>query len=273
VRINANHTLTFDASAAVWDLDKGEKAVVKLRYTVSDGDEASTALVKITVDGVSPDIAGNANGNRLNGTKGSDVIDGRGGADRIDGKTGDDVLVGGNGADTFRFATGCGKDKVIDFEFSTEQHDRLDLRGLKSIEDFADLVANHMKDQGSDVLIDAGKGDTILLKNVEIADLGEQHFRPRHPDAAEDHRAADRLQQRHRLALQHPGKARRGDGFEEDHQRREHGRQPAERHRQQALSAGMADQRQRQQHAPALAGFRQDIALDDERRDDAGSRW
>jgi Ca2+-binding RTX toxin-like protein len=53
------------------------------------------------------------------------------------GQGGDDILTGGAGADLFVFADGDGADVITDFG----DGDRIDLRAVSSIDDFADLQA------------------------------------------------------------------------------------------------------------------------------------
>ena len=72
--------------------------------------------------------------------------------------------------------TAYDKDTIIDFQVSSELHDIVDLRGLKSIKDYDDLFDKHLKDHGDDVWIIGGKGDTLVLKNVDFASLAEEHF-------------------------------------------------------------------------------------------------
>ena len=80
----------------------------------------------------------------LAGDAGADTLDGNAGDDRLDGGTGVDTLTGGAGADTFVFGTasvvdtgGPTETRTVSTEtdtvtdFSQDQGDRLDLRGLK----------------------------------------------------------------------------------------------------------------------------------------------
>ena len=97
----------------------------------------------------------------------------------------------------------------------------------------------------------------------------------RAPDADEDQGAAEALDQRQRLAEDQPAEKRRGDSLEENHQRGEHRRQPAERHRQQTLSARLADERHGGQRRDPLPGLGDDPGVEqdgddqkDRRRDD-----
>jgi CSLREA domain-containing protein len=111
-------------------------------------------------------ITGNKGGNRLNGGDGDDKI--------IGGK-GDDMLIGGQGRDTFVFSNGSGQDTIRDFN-ATDNQEQINLKKVASITSFNDLRNNHMEQQGDDVLIDLGRGNTITLLNVDITDLGAGDF-------------------------------------------------------------------------------------------------
>jgi serralysin len=127
-------------------------------------------------------ITGSASDNRITGNIGADTLSGGEGADRIEGWRGADVLTGGAGADTltggvgadrFVFATGFGADVVADFKADI---DVVDLTGLDVVTSFADLVANFMRQDGRNVVIDAGVGDVLTLSNVRLATLDAADF-------------------------------------------------------------------------------------------------
>ena len=85
------------------------------------------------------------------------------------------MLTGGAGADVFVFSTGYGSDRIADFR-PLEAGERIDLRGLAAVTDWADLVANHMSQQAGGVLIAAGAGDALLLGNIVLGALGPGDF-------------------------------------------------------------------------------------------------
>ena len=113
---------------------------------------------------------------KLRGGSGDDVLKGARGEDRLAGGTGDDLLTGGKGSDTFVFRTGCGVDTITDFDPVGTDHDILDLSTLSSVRNWKDLSRNHLETDGTDVVIDGRNGDEIVLRNVEIADLGADCF-------------------------------------------------------------------------------------------------
>jgi beta-glucanase (GH16 family) len=89
------------------------------------------------------------------GGQGNDTVLGNLGNDTLNGDLGDDVLSGGGGSDLFVFASGGGRDIVIDF--SLAENDRLDLSGRNytltpAADGSAELVLND--------------GDVIILEGM-----------------------------------------------------------------------------------------------------------
>lgn len=120
-------------------------------------------------------LQGDPGNDQLFGGDDDDACLGGDGADRLDGGAGADVLTGGAGADVFVFSTGYGSDRIADFR-PLEAGERIDLRGLAAVTDWADLVANHMSQQAGGVLIAAGAGDALLLGNIVLGALGPGDF-------------------------------------------------------------------------------------------------
>ncbi len=118
-------------------------------------------------------IVGNIGADTLNGADGADRLEGGRGADVLSGGTGADTLVGGADADRFVFATGFGADIVADFKANI---DVIDLTGLAGVTSFADLVADFLRQDGRNVVIDAGAGDVLTLLNVKLATLDGADF-------------------------------------------------------------------------------------------------
>ncbi|MGH1579015.1 calcium-binding protein [Planktotalea sp.] len=111
----------------------------------------------------------------LLGGKGADTLIGGNGDDTLDGGKGDDFLNGGDGADYFVFVSGDGNDTIKDFNATANAED-IDLSAVSEIVDFADLSANHMVQDGANVVIDDGVNLTITLLDVALADLGNADF-------------------------------------------------------------------------------------------------
>lgn len=100
---------------------------------------------------------------------GHDRIFGGGGADRLIGGGGRDIFTGGGGADTFRFSARDGRDIVTDF--SRHDAEDIDLRNIREINDFADLLNNHLRNANGDAMIVYGTG-SIRLAGVDFGDVG-----------------------------------------------------------------------------------------------------
>lgn len=120
-------------------------------------------------------LIGTAAGN-LTGNSGANTLIGNSAANVLNGLGGNDRLIGGGGADTFVFSQGGKKDTVADFQVSGSDHDVVDLQGLVSVTDFADLVANHLSQNGTTAVINGGNGDVLWLLNVTLTDLTADHF-------------------------------------------------------------------------------------------------
>jgi Ca2+-binding RTX toxin-like protein len=110
---------------------------------------------------------GTAGGDYLHGNSGDNIVRGLDGSDVLSGHKGNDKLYGGFDADVFRFATGDGKDVIMDFENGI---DVIDVTGWNAIASFSDLKNNHATNQGNDLLLHAGS-DSLLIKNFQKADL------------------------------------------------------------------------------------------------------
>jgi serralysin len=94
----------------------------------------------------------------LTAGQGDDLIHGDAGNDWLGGDRGADTVFGGAGADTFRFFTGAGVDKVMDF--NAADGDRILLEGGGSYT---------VSQAGADLVIDLGGGDQIILAGVSQA--------------------------------------------------------------------------------------------------------
>lgn len=104
---------------------------------------------------------------------GEDVVRGNGGRDVIDGGGGADILFGGGGRDTFAFRSNAGDDIVRDF---TTGKDLIDLSRAREIEDFADLIANHVSEVENNLVIAVSGSSDVTIEGVAIADLSETDF-------------------------------------------------------------------------------------------------
>lgn len=115
------------------------------------------------------------NGNDvITGTNFADTLRGGGGNDRLTGGGGNDVLTGGSGNDTFVYGPAFGHDTITDFRAGLGIEDVIEFD--RSI--FADFAAVLAASQqvGSDVLITHNSANTILLKNLSLANLNANDF-------------------------------------------------------------------------------------------------
>ena len=95
-------------------------------------------------------------------------------ADTIKSTSGNDLLKGNGGHDTFVFAPNFGKDVITDFQASGRGHDVVQIS--KSVFDsFADVLS-HASQSGHDVVINAGGGHTLTLKDTKMAALDKTDF-------------------------------------------------------------------------------------------------
>jgi Ca2+-binding RTX toxin-like protein len=90
------------------------------------------------------------------------------------GGEGDDLLLGGAGDDTLVFEPFSGNDTVGDFAAGAGSEDLLDLRG-RGFTDAANVMENATQD-GGDVVIDLGNGDSVRLVGTELSALHADDF-------------------------------------------------------------------------------------------------
>jgi Ca2+-binding RTX toxin-like protein len=115
---------------------------------------------------------GNDIANVIKGNAGDNLLSGLGGVDQIYGGAGNDTLVGGDQSDFFYFNTGYGRDTVADFIVGEDQ---IVLSGLDGIDDFQDLITNHITQKGENVVIKAG-ADMLILSHTNAGDLSDADF-------------------------------------------------------------------------------------------------
>lgn len=117
------------------------------------------------------DTLGGGHGNDvLYGGSGDDWMDGSGNQDTLYGGAGNDTLTGGHHWDTFVFQDDAGDNVITDF--SSSDHEDIDLSAVSAITDFTDLVTNHIQESNGSAMIVAGD-QTILLQGVAVDDIGE----------------------------------------------------------------------------------------------------
>jgi VCBS repeat-containing protein len=150
-------------------------------YTVSDGSGGfQTERLTVTVyDKGQTYMRGTDGNDRLAGGNGSDVLDGGNGSDVLIGGNGPDVLIGGrgndiltggSGPDTFVFNAKFGQDTITDFGAGDLIQFDKDV-----FADFASVLASASQ-SGSDVIINAGNGNSIILQNILLSNLHSSDF-------------------------------------------------------------------------------------------------
>jgi len=77
--------------------------------------------------------------------------------------------VGESGADVFVFAGNWGQDRIQGFEAGNLE--KIDLSAITNITDFADLLANHLRDNGGSAEI-FFNANTILLEGISVSEIG-----------------------------------------------------------------------------------------------------
>lgn len=87
-----------------------------------------------------------------------------------------DTLTGDPGEDVFVFMTGWEVGKFTDLDAIGRVHDRIDLSALVSITGWNDLKNHHLSQVSDDVVINGRNGDTLILMDIDIADLDEADF-------------------------------------------------------------------------------------------------
>ena len=121
----------------------------------------------LTLIGTTPFGVGNDLANLITGNAIGNVLLGGAGNDTLDGGAGQDILWGEAGADTFLIRKGTGIDIIADFAPGT---DRLDVRD-DAVKTTAALTAR-MTQVGSDISVDLGGGDSLILMGVKMTSLG-----------------------------------------------------------------------------------------------------
>jgi serralysin len=100
------------------------------------------------------------------GNAAANALRGNGGANILMGMQGHDLLTGGAGVDTFVFASGWGKDTVMDF---VAGEDHIDLSAWAAVNSFQDVKA-HLSVDGDDLVIKAGHNE-LTLADTHKSDL------------------------------------------------------------------------------------------------------
>jgi hypothetical protein len=93
---------------------------------------------------------------------------------RLMSTSGDDLFRGNGGHDTFVFAANFGHDTIVDFGAGRRSSDVVQF-SRSVFDDFA-AVLSHATQHGQDVVIDAGGGNTLTLRNTSLSSLDRSDF-------------------------------------------------------------------------------------------------
>ena len=114
-------------------------------------------------EGGNDTLIGNAGSDNLIGGDGNDLIQGGSGFDTLDGGEGNDVLTGNFNWDIFVFNGEFGNDTITDFD-QPNTFERIDLSDIAEIENFDDLVLNHLSNnEEGNAVITVGDNSITLL--------------------------------------------------------------------------------------------------------------
>lgn len=119
------------------------------------------------------DGTGNASNNELFGNGGGNILAGMAGADQLRGGAGNDTLIGGADGDTFLIFPGEGIDTIRDY---ADGLDKIGIFNFAEIGDISDLSIRQNAKTGDDVWIVLGKGQKIVLEDIDISVLDGSDF-------------------------------------------------------------------------------------------------
>ncbi len=122
-------------------------------------------------------LEGGADNDLLRGITGLDNLLGGKGDDTLEGGAHNDRLTGGKNNDTFVFEDGTGDDTITDFD-ALNNAEKIDFSGVSSLNSIGDVTGpgGAASQVGSDVLIDLGGGNSVLLQSVSLGDLDNGDF-------------------------------------------------------------------------------------------------
>ena len=165
---------TADPYAKVTIYDNGGTKAVGTATTGADGKWGLTTSSPLSDKVTHAFTATVTDGNGNTGASTGTMFLGTSGDNRLVSTSGDDVFKGNGGSDTFVFAPNFGHDTITDFRAFGRGHDVVEFS--KSVfDDFASVLA-HASQQGSNVVIDAGGGNTLTLNNTKLTSLDKTDF-------------------------------------------------------------------------------------------------
>ncbi len=162
---------------ALWNpvLHSGDAAGDNIR---ADVEAIEGSLFNDTLEGsaAANNLRGSNGSDRILGGGGNDTLSGDFGNDTLEGGFGDDSLIGGGASDTFVYAAGGGADVIADFLSGSSVIDTIRLTGLgPAFDSFAEVVGAATQN-GANVVIAFGAGQSLTLQNTVLADLDVDDF-------------------------------------------------------------------------------------------------
>lgn len=174
---NWNDTVTFKGTADPFSqitiYDNGSTKALGSVKVGSDGTWSykTSSAVSDTIHNFTATVTDQTG--KTSAVPGSAVL-GTNGNDVLNGTSGNDLFKGNGGQDTFVFTSNFGADVISNFTAYGRGHDVVQFS--KSVFDnFADVLA-HAAQSGHDVVIDAGGGNTLTLKDTKLAALDKTDF-------------------------------------------------------------------------------------------------
>ncbi|KAF0190269.1 MAG: hypothetical protein FD165_2810, partial [Gammaproteobacteria bacterium] len=161
---------TINAAAALGDstinLTTGAATIAGTGLTIS-----SPGNIENATGGEGNDtLTGNAVSNKLQGGRGDDTLSGGAGIDLLFGGLGNNTLTGGTESDIFIIDKKAGAvDTITDFQVNS---DRIVLSGFGT-QTYANLT---LTQEGSDVRVNVGGGQSALVQNVTVAQMTANQF-------------------------------------------------------------------------------------------------
>lgn len=160
-----------------YEVTKNDFVILETRQSFGKG--ASMDKVYAYVDYTLPDHVENLvmlYGNQTYGygNFNNNIIIGNDKANVIEGKNGYDTLTGGGGSDLFVVNPGWEVDVITDFIAGTGTPDAISFN--KSIFSTFEQVMSHSRQVGTDVWIEDGAGNTVVLQNIALDTLARDDF-------------------------------------------------------------------------------------------------
>ena len=140
------------------------------------GDNIRADIEVVAGSAFNDSLEGSTANNNLRGGLGNDRIAGGAGNDTLWGQAGNDTLTGGTNNDRFVFESGGGADVITDFTGGAGASDLINLIGFGAAFDtFAEVIGASTQ-QGANLVINFGGGNTLTLQNVTAASLVADDF-------------------------------------------------------------------------------------------------